>query len=95
MNTEIQRFDFKGAALRTLTDENGEPWFVAKDVCDVLEISNVSQALARRIDDDEKSSITLNDGTPGNRTGQSSPNPASTLSSSHPASRRPTSSNAG
>lgn len=66
MNTEIQRFDFKGAALRTLTDENGEPWFVAKDVCDVLEISNVSQALARRIDDDEKSSITLNDGTPGN-----------------------------
>lgn len=66
MNTEIQRFDFKGAALRTLTDENGEPWFVAKDVCDVLELSNVSQTLARRIDDDEKSSITLNDGTPGN-----------------------------
>lgn len=66
MNTEIQRFDFKGAALRTLTDENGEPWFVTKDVCDVLELSNVSQTLARRIDDDEKSSITLNDGTPGN-----------------------------
>lgn len=66
MNTEIQRFDFKGAALRTLIDEAGEPWFVAKDVCDVLELSNVSQTLARRIDDDEKSSITLNDGTPGN-----------------------------
>lgn len=65
MNTEIQRFDFKGAALRTLTDEAGEPWFVAKDVCDVLELSNVGQALAR-LDDDEKSSITLNDGTPGN-----------------------------
>lgn len=29
---KIQQFDFKGAALRTLTDENGEPWFVAKDV---------------------------------------------------------------
>lgn len=65
MSNEIQRFDFKGAALRTLTDENGEPWFVAKDVCDVLELSNVGQALAR-LDDDEKSSITLNDGTPGN-----------------------------
>ena len=65
MNNSIQRFDFKGAALRTLTDENGEPWFVAKDVCDVLELSNVGQALAR-LDDDEKSSITLNDGTPGN-----------------------------
>lgn len=36
MNNEIQKFDFKGAALRTLTDEAGEPWFVAKDVCDIL-----------------------------------------------------------
>ena len=65
MNGEIQKFDFRGASLRTLTDEAGEPWFVAKDVCDVLELSNVGQALAR-LDDDEKSSITLNDGTPGN-----------------------------
>lgn len=65
MNNEIQQFDFKGASLRTLTDEAGEPWFVAKDVCDVLELSNVGQALAR-LDADEKSSITLNDGIPGN-----------------------------
>ena len=58
MNTEIQRFDFKGAALRTLTDENGEPWFVAKDVCDILEISNPSDAL-KRLDDDERSRVNL------------------------------------
>lgn len=45
MNNEIQRFEFEGAALRTLTDENGEPWFVAKDVCDILGHSNVSMAL--------------------------------------------------
>lgn len=64
MNNEIQRFDFKGGSLRTLTDEAGEPWFVAKDVCAVLELNNVSQALTR-LDGDEKSSITLNDGTPG------------------------------
>jgi anti-repressor protein len=25
MNNEIQKFDFKGASLRTLTDEAGEP----------------------------------------------------------------------
>ena len=25
MNNEIQKFDFRGAALRTLTDEAGEP----------------------------------------------------------------------
>lgn len=66
MSNEIQRFDFKGESLRALTNMAGEPWFVAKDVCDVLELSNVSQTLARRIDDDEKSFITLNDGTPGN-----------------------------
>lgn len=56
MNNNIQRFDFKGAALRTLTDENGEPWFVAKDVCDILELNNVTEAL-RPLDDDEKSNF--------------------------------------
>lgn len=65
MSNEIQRFDFKGESLRALTNMAGEPWFVAKDACDVLELSNVGQALAR-LDDDEKSSITLKDGTPGN-----------------------------
>ena len=36
MNNEIKKFDFKVAPLRTLTDKAGEPWFVAKDVCDIL-----------------------------------------------------------
>lgn len=58
MNNEIQQFDFKGAVLRTLTDENGEPWFVAKDVCEILEISNPSDAL-KRLDDDERSRFNL------------------------------------
>lgn len=58
MNNEIQKFDFKGAPLRTLTDKAGEPWFVAKDVCDILEISNPSDAL-KRLDDDERSRFNL------------------------------------
>lgn len=58
MNNEIQRFEFKGASLRALTDEAGEPWFVAKDVCDILEISNPSDAL-KRLDDDERSRFNL------------------------------------
>lgn len=64
MNTEIQTFYFNAAPLRILTDEDGDLWFIAKDVCDVLGLNNVGQALVR-LDDDEKSSITLNDGTPG------------------------------
>lgn len=58
MNNEIQRFEFKGAELRTLTDEAWEPWFVAKDVCDILGHSNVSMALDR-LDDDERSKFNL------------------------------------
>lgn len=53
MNNEMQKFDFKGASLRTLTDEAGEPWFVAKDVCDILELTNPAVAL-QSLDDDEK-----------------------------------------
>lgn len=67
MNTEIQTFNFNASTLRTMTDENGEPWFVAKDVCDALGLNNVSQALTR-LDNDEKNSIILNDGTPGTPT---------------------------
>ena len=58
MNNEIRKFDFRGASLRTLTDEAGEPWFVAKDVCDILEISNVTMAL-QKLDDDERSKFNL------------------------------------
>lgn len=58
MSTEIQQFYFNNAALRTLTDEAGEPWFVAKDVCDILGHSNVSMALDR-LDDDERSKFNL------------------------------------
>lgn len=58
MTSEIQSYNFNGAARRTLTDENGEPWFVAKDVCDILEISNPSDAL-KRLDDDERSRFNL------------------------------------
>ena len=35
----------------------GEPWFVAKDVCNALEISNSRDALVR-LDDDEKITLT-------------------------------------
>lgn len=44
---------------------DGSPWFVAKDVCECLDINNSRQALAR-LDSDEKNSVILNDGTPGN-----------------------------
>ena len=54
MSNEIQQFDFKGATLRTLTDENGEPWLVAKDVCDVLGYTNASKAISDHVDSEDK-----------------------------------------
>ena len=39
-------------AIRAI-DQDGEPWFVAKDVCDALGIANSRDAIAR-LDDDEK-----------------------------------------
>lgn len=39
--------------------KDGEPWFVAKDVCDALEIGNSRQAVSY-LDDDEKG-VTTND----------------------------------
>lgn len=50
--------------VRIILQDN-EPWFVAKDICDCLEINNSRQALSR-LDDDEKNSVILNDGTAGN-----------------------------
>ena len=43
--------------VRVLEIEN-EPWFVAKDVCDILELSNPSVAL-KNLDEDERTKLNL------------------------------------
>ena len=67
MTEAIQTYsnDALGVSVRTVAGEDGEPWFVAKDVCEALALSNTGQAIAG-LDEDEKGSIIINDGTPGN-----------------------------
>ncbi len=48
-----QIFSFGEKSLNAFLDENGEPWFYASDVCALLEVKNVAQAVAR-LDEDEK-----------------------------------------
>ncbi len=48
--------------VRTLNID-GEPWFVASDVCKALDIDPTS---TRRLDDDEKNTLRLTQGIPGN-----------------------------
>ena len=54
---ELQIFDFNGQDVR-ITDRNGNPWFIAKDVCDILGHSNSRKALLM-LDDDEKADVTI------------------------------------
>lgn len=51
---EIQTFDSpEFGSIRAIRDENGEPMFVAKDICAVLELKNPRSTLAL-LDEDEK-----------------------------------------
>ena len=64
MNNKIKVFEnAEFGSVRTVTI-NGEPWFVGKDVCNALDIGNPSQAISR-LDDDEKVTLTTNEGHSG------------------------------
>jgi anti-repressor protein len=54
---KLSVFNYNGFQIRTVTVD-GEPWFVAKDVCDVLEIRNTTDAI-ERLDKDERSRFNL------------------------------------
>ena len=62
--TSLTQFAFNSQQVR-IVSINNEPWFVAQDVCEILEVRNVSQAI-NRLDDDEKDTIILNEGNRGN-----------------------------
>lgn len=45
-------YEFNGKEVR-ITTKNGEPWWFAKDVCDILGLKDVSMSL-QKLEDDEK-----------------------------------------
>ena len=64
MENGIQVFENSGLGSVRVIMHNGEPWFVAKDVCDCLELTNTAQTISY-LDDDEKG-VTTNY-TPGGK----------------------------
>jgi prophage antirepressor-like protein len=54
---ELQVFKYSGKQVRTLLKDN-QPWWVLKDVCDILGLTNPS-VVADRLDDDERSKFDL------------------------------------
>jgi len=45
-------FEYGESKVRVII-KNGEPWFVARDICDILKHTN-SRVAVDRLDDDEK-----------------------------------------
>lgn len=56
---DLQIFKYQDKQIRTV-ERNGEPWWVLKDVCEVLEINN-HKMTAQRLDVDEVSQTDLTD----------------------------------
>ncbi|WP_400162891.1 BRO family protein [Brevibacillus sp. TJ4] len=50
-------FSFQDKQVRVVV-RDGDPWFVARDVCEVLDLSDTSMAI-RRLDEDEKLTQTM------------------------------------
>jgi len=57
LDNQIQIFNFNSSAVRVI-EKDGHPWWVAKDVCEVLDLSNPTVAL-QRLDNDEVAKFNL------------------------------------
>ena len=63
MSKALQVFNFEKRDVRVVM-KDGQPWWVAKDVCDILELNNITEAL-RGLDEDELTSEILKSGGQG------------------------------
>lgn len=65
---QLQVFSFESKVVRTQIDENGNPWWVAKDVCEVLaisshrdSISSIADKYKRRVKVDGRDAVVINE----------------------------------
>ena len=63
---EVQLFNFESHEVRSLL-LNNEPWFVGKDVADVLGYKNQNDALSKHVDGEDKDTIAIRDSIGRNR----------------------------
>lgn len=63
---EVQLFNFENHEVRSLL-LNNEPWFIGKDVADVLGYKNQRDAISKHVDSEDKNTVAIHDGiTRGN-----------------------------
>ena len=63
MDSNLQLFAFEGSQVRALEIKN-EPWFVGKDVAEILGYKKARNAIAQHVDDEDKKEAPIQ-GTPG------------------------------
>ena len=62
MENKMQVFSSEQFGNVRVVERDGEPWFVAADVCKALEIGNPSQVLVRLEDDEKMNTLISNEG---------------------------------
>ena len=66
MDNELMIFENpEFGKVRTVTIGN-QPYFIGKDICDILGYTNSRKAIADHVDDEDKNSVTIRDGIAGN-----------------------------
>lgn len=58
----LKSFNYQNKEMRTLV-LNNEPWWVASDVCNILNLTNPTESL-KALDDDEKDTLRISEGGP-------------------------------
>ena len=54
MKNELKIFENEAFGKVRVIERNNEPWFVGKDVAEILGYQNASKALLDHVDDDDK-----------------------------------------
>ena len=65
--SNVELFEFEGQEVRTVLKDD-EVWFVGKDVTDVLGYQNGSRYINRHVFEDDRQTISLNDGVQSRQT---------------------------
>ena len=63
MGNEIKVFDNEQFGRVRTVCVDGEPWFVGKDVAEILGYSNTRDALGKHVDDEDKATVAIHDGS--------------------------------
>lgn len=57
--TKVQVFEFASSLRLRTVEIDGNPWFVATDVCKALEHKNVTRDVARHVDPEDKRTVSV------------------------------------